>query len=446
MFHKCLQILLVLGFATTQISSASTRISNIGDAFSMAIKNNVELKAIQIKNKVAGLDARISQSGLYPSVNFSSDFNYNFALPTQLIPAKVFGGKDGEYKALSFGTDYSMNAFIDANMPIFNTSIWNNIKLSKLQVKQTTLRVKLKEIEIKKNVAANYYAVLLSKANEEIARKMLAISDTLYQSTKLKFEAGLLDKIELNRIENSYLQSKNALENAIAQKQIKQQELKMYLGISSKEEIELTESLVDMNYNDSETLTIKDASSNIDYKLKQADINNSLIQYTKEKLKTLPEISAFAKYGKQSYTNQINDFSNTQNWYNNGIVGIKLSIPLFKGFARSNEILKSKEMSEMAKQESAWLQSKINKEDFELIENYSHANIQLMNSRRAFELSNESFQLSSAKYLNGIINTDAVMNIYREALNAQSDYLRTFNNYLLTKISIQLRNEMESIQ
>jgi outer membrane protein TolC len=446
MSFKYFPLLILTWILLYQSSSATTNISNVGDAFSIALKNNSDLKAFQSKNKVSAIDARISQSALYPNINFSTDLNYNFDLPTQLIPAKVFGGKDGEYKALSFGTDYSMNAFIDANMPLLNTTIWSNIKQAKLLTKQTALRIKLKEIEIKKNVGLVYYGVLLSKANKNIAEKMLAISDTLYQSTKLKFEAGLLDKIEQNRIENTYLQSKNALETATAQENIKTQELKMYLGLSPKEDLNLSELLADITNPVSESMSIKEVSSSLEYKIKQIEIKNSLLQLSKEQLKTLPEISAFMKYGKQSFSNQFSNFNDNNNWYNNGIVGIKLNIPLFKGFSRSNEIMKAKQLNEIAKQESVWLQSKISKDDYELTENFSHAYAQLENSRKAYDLANESYSLSSAKFLNGIINTDAVMNIYRETLNAQSDYIRTLNNYLLTKISIQLRNEMESNQ
>jgi outer membrane protein TolC len=158
-------------------------INNVGDAYSVALKNNPELKAAATKNKVASLDSKIVQSALYPTINLSSDFNYNYALPTQLIPAKIFGGKDGEYKALNFGTDYSMNAFVDANIPLINTSIWNNIKQNKTQTQQVILRSKLKEIEVKRNVANAYYAVLMNTASEKIAMKMIAVCDTLFEST-----------------------------------------------------------------------------------------------------------------------------------------------------------------------------------------------------------------------------------------------------------------------
>jgi outer membrane protein TolC len=220
----------------------------------------------------------------------------------------------------------------------------------------------------------------------------------------------------------------------------------MYLGLSPKEDLNLSELLADITNPVSESMSIKEVSSSLEYKIKQIEIKNSLLQLSKEQLKTLPEISAFMKYGKQSFSNQFSNFNDNNNWYNNGIVGIKLNIPLFKGFSRSNEIMKAKQLNEIAKQESVWLQSKISKDDYELTENFSHAYAQLENSRKAYDLANESYSLSSAKFLNGIINTDAVMNIYRETLNAQSDYIRTLNNYLLTKISIQLRNEMESNQ
>jgi outer membrane protein TolC len=256
----------------------------------------------------------------------------------------------------------------------------------------------------------------------------------------------LIDKIEVNRIENILLQSQSNLENAKSQKAIKTQELKMLLGLPSSNEISLTESLFEIADIPSEAASIKNATNNLDFKIKQLEFTNSLTQLSKEKLKTLPELSAFFKYGKQSYSNTISDFSNTQNWYNNGIVGVKLSIPIFKGLSRTYEIYKAKELSEISNQENAWLLSKVTKDDFEMSENYQAFMKTLNNSKKIYESNTENLSLATFKYVSGIINTDAVMNIYRETLNSQSDYLKTLSNLLLTKVSIQLRNEMDNIQ
>src|SRR5574344_2645765 len=79
------------------------------------------------KVKIASYDAQVSKQrikeqwgGYLPQVNGSGSLDNNLKLTSWLIPAQFFGGPEGTYMAMSFGSKYSLAGGVQLTQKLYD--------------------------------------------------------------------------------------------------------------------------------------------------------------------------------------------------------------------------------------------------------------------------------------------------------------------------------------
>lgn len=161
------------------------------------------------------------------------------------------------------------------------------------------------------------------------------------------------------------------------------------------------------------------------------DINLSTLQYEKEtpiqvqllekeyELNVLNRKSIQAGYyptlvafGQQSWSAQRNEFNfldNTQPWFQQTIVGLKLEVPIFDGFEKHHQIQQSKIDIEKLELDRIQLDRNVDM-------TYQNAREQLVNSMKSVEAQRENKQLAQEVY-------DQTQELYAEQVGSLTDLL-----------------------
>ncbi|HLP12512.1 MAG TPA: TolC family protein [Flavobacteriales bacterium] len=429
-------ILLFLAAAVT--TNAQLVITGFDQVLELAKKQNRDLEIAREKTTIDELTKKASLSPLMPQVKSISSFDYNFSLPVQLIPAQFLGGKPGEYIKAQFGTKYNATTGIEASMPLVNTSAWTEIKIASLSLEISRLNLKNINYEMDKNLARAYYYSLVSFQAMQISARNLSSTDSIYQSAKSKFEAGVLEQLDYNRLYNSYIQVQSMHEQNKLAYEKNLLGLKFMLALDTATQVEFGSNLTAPAANNL-TITTTNFPS---VQLKEISLLQSKLYLKKDKLKYIPEVSLFARYQAQAQRNEFDFFDSDKGWFNIGVAGLRIDWPLFTGFSRNTAVKRSYQKMKIAELEFENEKLKTLNENTETMLSLKAAQVTFNNNAAALELASQNISIASEKYKQGVISIDQYLNIYNEALQMQNTYLRSLSDLLTWQTIVELKNKL----
>src|SRR5699024_3648096 len=129
------------------------------------------------------------------------------------------------------------------------------------------------------------------------------------------------------------------------------QMLNLNIGIPIKEELELTDSLVNLTEKASQLGLLDqemELEQTIDYKIAETLVKQRHLEWKLERSKALPRLNAFINYGTSAYGDNFDFFRSEQSWYNASAFGIALEIPIFSSGLRSARSKKAQFAMEQA--------------------------------------------------------------------------------------------------
>jgi len=288
------------------------------------------------------------------------------------------------------------------------------------------------------SVTKAYYQVLVS--NEQI--KLLdANIDQLKQQldqTTQQNKQGFVEKIDVDRLAFQYNTLVTNRENVVRSLVINYELLKFQMGMPIKYDLALTDKLTDVNRNAlDESTTTTDTTfykNRIEYGLLQTNEHLYEIDLKRKKSMFLPSLSFF---GNIASTYQDNAFGNLflAN-YPTSYIGLKLSMPLFTGFQRTNQIKEAK---------IAVLKSQNDMEDakngFALQASMAHTSY--INALKSFanqksnrELAEEILRVSKIKYSQGVGSSLEVTQAQTGLESADNQYIQALYDALISKVDL----------
>lgn len=95
---------------------------SLEEARQYALEHNLELRNAKADANIAARQVwEITSTGL-PQIDGTVGYQYFTELPTNLIPAEFFGGEQGEFLEVQFGTEQNLTATLSVNQLIFDGS------------------------------------------------------------------------------------------------------------------------------------------------------------------------------------------------------------------------------------------------------------------------------------------------------------------------------------
>jgi outer membrane protein len=292
-------------------------------------------------------------------------------------------------------------------------------------------------IETNVNVTKAYYQVLVS--NEEIKLLDANISQLKQQldQTTQQNKQGFVEKIDVDRLDVQYSNLVTSRENTVRSLTLNYQMLKFQMGMPINQQLVLKDKLADINLDAQAVDSTLDTTvyrNRIEYNLLETNIRLNQLNVKSKKAEYLPTFTASGSYGGTYEENQFRYLYD--HLYPSSYVGVNLSIPIFSGFQRSNQV-KELEIAVIKAQNDLYDAKNA------LSLQISSANITFFNSlkslntqKRSRELAEEVLHVAKVKYQQGVGSSLEVTQAETDFESADNQYIQALYNVLISKVDL----------
>ena len=411
------------------------------DAISFALENNSEIKNAKLEiDKAYKQKWKTISIGL-PQVKANFDYTNFLELPVSLIPAQFFGGQEGDFAEVSFGTEQNLVGSARISQIIFDGSYIVGVKAIKTYLELSNNALQKTNLEVEKSVNKAYLNTLLSNENIDFIDKNIKNLKSTLRETKLLYKNGFVEEesVEQLKITLSELKSKRkfAYQFSLLSKDI----LKIYLGYEEQYELNLTSSLESIiNYQVFEVPKIEswDINSNIDIKMANTNVESKKLLYKLEQSKSLPVLSSFIS---GAYTGNNNSFlfnKQNQKWFGSALFGINLKVPLFSSFKRSASSQMAKITYEQSKTKLEKAEQEIRVSAKNAKANYELAVNNLSVSKNNMSLAEKIENKNKIKFSQGMANSFELRQAQNQLYQTQKNYLDAIQNLVSKKVELEI--------
>ena len=372
-------------------------------------------------------------SGL-PQINGNIDIADNFELPTSFLPAEIVGGPPGESVPVQFGTKYSGNATISASQMIFDGVFFVGLEAAKTFKELSTKDHIKSKIDVVEAVTKAYYSVLVNKLTLELVEKNYGRLDTLLNETKAMYESGFAERIDVSRVQVQYNNIKVNKNNSANMLKISESILKFQMGMPVETQITLTDELSLEMFNDAEETNFS-YDQRVEYSILQTRERLALLDIKRTKVEYLPKLDLYSNIGAVAGTGSGATLFNLGNeWFWYGIVGLKMSIPIFDGLQKHRLVQQKQAKLDKVYNSYELIKNSIDLEIARTRVTYTNSvdfmNVQLENVK----ISEEVYNITKIKYQQGVGSNIEVITADADYKEAQTNFFSALYSALISKV------------
>ncbi len=240
---------------------------------------------------------------------------------------------------LEVGRWNTWSAGISASMPVVNAQLWKSIKISGMDVELAVEKARASRLDMVSQVKNAYYAVLFSKEAFNVYKEVYENAMTNYAETEKKYNAQKATDLDMARAKTTVANAIPNVYNAESSIILALWQLKAVMGIDLEMNIDVEGAIEDYaDYMTSDVTAADSISLDRNSTMKQLEIQaNELAQSIKaQQYAYIPTLALAFNY---SYNAMTNDFNFKEyRWTPYSYVGVSLSIPIFSGGKRLNQV------------------------------------------------------------------------------------------------------------
>ncbi|MBK8785064.1 MAG: TolC family protein [Chitinophagaceae bacterium] len=421
---------LVLLLTVTGFTAVQAQVWTLQQCIDTAQVYNKTLQMSRNNIAISQQKRKEASANLIPKITANADYKYFTDLPTQLMPAAIFGGPAGTFKETQFGVPHNINANLQLSMPLYNPQVFGAMQSTKIAAELSGLQLQKTEEQIYFDISNLYY-------NGQLLLRQLSFIDSnvvntakLLRNMKLLKEQLMAKGTDVSKVQLQKEQLETQRELVSSRYDQVMNALKFAMGIPLDQYLKIEPEIL---YKKSDEYA---ATPAIDIRLANTQSKLLLSELNTLKKSRLPSVSLFGTYGKTGfgYDKQPNDFLK---FYPIGFAGIQISYPLFNGTVTQRKITQKK-----LEIKNSELQVQIVTEQNAMQTN--NAKRQMVVSKKSIETNSSQIKLAQTIYEQTVLQqkqgtaslTDVLLadTALREA---QQNYLSAVVDYL--KVDLELK-------
>jgi len=421
---SCVSVLLPGSlYAQTTVREQPT-LSNatLQECIDYALSNKPGVRQSVIDEEIGERDIKSALSGWLPQINGNGTFNHNFKQQTTVLTT------NGESSFLTFGAKNTSSFVLQADQQFLNAGLIQASKTAKYfrqQYKQNTENVKINTVV---DVSKAFYDILTSKEQLNIIAENIARLEKQFKDANAQYEAGLVDKTDFQRAQISLSNSKADLKRTNELLKYKYAYLRELIGYTANKEFGLSYNKDDMEKEVSvDTNQMVAYQDRVEYRLLETQRQLQRINTSYNKWSYVPSLSGFYNYGFNYQNQELGSLYN-QN-FPSSVIGLKLTVPIFLGGKRTQEIKKAQLQERRVELDIENTKNQINTQYEQAMATYK-ANLNDLNTSKAnVEISKQVYNTIKLQYDEGI-------KTYLDLTTAETDLRTTQINYLNSLYSL----------
>jgi len=375
-----------------------------------------------------------------PQVRANASYQNFIELPTSLIPAQFFGGKEGEFAEVQFGTPQTVVAGVTLDQLIFDGSYIVGLEATKVYLAISENILEKTMLEIRKSIISTYSSILLVQENIKFLKKNRNSLEANLNEVRELFRNGFEEEESVEQLRLTLSGIETQLRYAQNTEKITFNMLKLLMGYPTSPPLTLTDTL--------ETLTTEglfeekfdtnpNLSGNIDIKIATNNLKSESLLFKFEKSKNLPRLSAFIN---GNYTGNSETFSFTdsqQKWFGASLFGINLNVPVFSSLNRRSQSQKAKIAVDQAQTTLEETEERINIE-FQAAQNeYRLAVETYFTNKENLALASRIEEKNQSKYFEGLSSSFELRQAQLQLYTAQNNYITAIQNVIQKKLNLE---------
>lgn len=410
--------------------SAQSKVWDLEQCIDTALVNNKNLKInknnIQINEELN----KEAWANYLPKVNFNTDYKYYIEQPTQLVPMSMMGGPEDKFKEVQMGVPHNFTANVQLGMPIYNSQISGAVEKTKIASEIARLQYKKTEEQLYYEISNLYYNALVMEQQINFIDSNLVNTERLHKNMQLLHSQLMVKGTDVDKIALQISQLKTQ-RDVVKSKHIQViNALKFSMGISPEEPFSIKP---EIPYQNGAEYML---TSTLDMQL--IDTQNKLLNSEVLSLKKsrLPSVSLFGSYGLlgYGYDKKPNEFFD---FYNMGVAGIQLSVPLFNGTVTQRKI----KQKNLEIENNKIQRDLINEQNAMQIENARNtkftASQSIDNTTKQIELSKKVYNQTMLQQKEGTASLTDVLMADNSLRETQQSYLTALVDYLKADLEIK---------
>ena len=420
-----------------------------------AMKNATEVKNALLDVQIQKQSNKELTAIALPQINGSINSMHYYDIPVTTLPDFISpsvynvltnnGVKNGAGNPITvpsggfgsiparFGTAFTTSTGVDFSQLLFDGQVFVGLKARSAVLTLAAQSAEVTKEQIKTNVYKLYYQLLVGKKQMSTIDVNVERFEKLLTDTKEIYKNGFVERLDVDKVQVQLNNLKTEREKINNQLEVGNAALKFLMNVPQKETLILTDSL---NEDKIKSLNIDDS---VDYKNRKeyqqltTAIKLNGYNVKRYQLSKYPTLAAFGTFSKNAQRNEFNFFGNG-NWFTTSFVGVKLSMPLFDGFARTARIQKAKYELAKVKNNMERLQEAIDLEAGNAKIKLKSALITLDNQKQNSLLAEKVYNSTKLKYEQGLGSNMEIYNAETELKVSQNNYYAALYDAILAKI------------
>jgi outer membrane protein TolC len=442
--RQVLTILLLFLFTGSilraQQSNGELKLS-LKEAQEYAIQNNKMMITSRMEVEASRVAIWETISNALPQVTATGSFTDNLKLMTTLLPGEFFG-QPGTKIPVTFGSQFNSGASVQANLLLFNAPLYIGIETTKLANKLSEKNLVRTELDTKESVSSAYYLILVSEKSLEILNGNISNLNETLKSTRSMYSAGMAESTDVDQMVSNVTMVENTRSSMQRSLELNYNLLRFQLGVAPETKISLTETLEGLTsqINIQSLMSQQfDLKQNINYLLIEGQERMSSLALKSQKASVLPTLAGFYSYG----VNGMGDKISTQQWFQNSMTGLQLSIPIFGSGQKYSQIKKAQINLNKASTTKDMVTEQLLLQEKQLRYNLANANLQYISQKDNVEVSKRVYASTENKFKQGMASSLELTQANSLYLQAENNYVSALMNLLQTKLALdKLLNNM----
>ena len=438
--------IVVIAFLSLKANAQERHDFSVNQAVEYAMKNSAQVKNALINIQIQEQTNREITSQALPQLNGTLSANYFPKIPIQTFPNFIATGtyyvlqqegvKNGSGQPISvpadvgfieaqFGTRFTGTAGVDLSQTLFDGQVFIGLQARDAAMDFARKGAEVTQEQIKANIYKIYYQLVVGEKQVGTIDANISRFEKLLHDTREIYKNGFAEKLDVSKIEVNLTNLKTErlrLENMLQSGYLG---LKILLGMPVREQLFLTDTL---SLDQEEQFKKEILEGSYDYnnrkEYQQIELAKKLGEYNVKRYKYtyFPVVSAFGSYSFNAQRNKFDFFDFDQKWFPTAMLGFRVNVPIFDGFAKDARVRRAKFELEQTVNNLENLKLAIDQE-------VEAARITMRTALASLAFQRTNMQLADEVYTQTKLKFDQGLGSTLEITNAESDLRIAQNNY-----------------
>jgi len=422
---------LLINTAAAQINNTDTaQTYTLDQCVTYALKHEPNINMGIVNQAIVRANNAIATAGWLPQVNAAGTYTHYFSLPT------TFFNDSGKNVNEKSGIVNTFTPTLSVSQTIFNPALVYAVHAAPLYNKQAQEVTDSNKIMIISAVAKSFYSLLNTLEQINVLKADTTLLNKNVQDTYHQFVGGVVDKTDYDEavisLNNSLFTLRQAQEAVRPQYAL----LKQVMGYPPLSHFNVLYDTLQMQSDiPFDTTQQLQFEKRIEYQYLQTTkaLQMTTVDYYRKAW--LPTVSGFFDYEYEFEHNTMDGFFSQA--YPYSYAGLSLSIPIFTGFARLNNLKKARLQYDLLDWTDVELKSQIWSDYTTAMANYKSNLYNLSISKENVALAKETYDIVDLQYLQGIVPYLNLITAQTNWVQSQLSYQTSVFQVLSSKIDLE---------